>query len=551
MRFVVSTSVVVVLVLLTSLAPSAIAAPAGRNCNPNSPFCGVWPSAGQNISNTHSQPFEVSINAGNVSHLTTQWTFTTNANASNFVAGARDVSATPTVVDDTVYFPDWGGWLYAVDAHNGKALWSRKISDYTGVQGSLSRTSPAIVNDLLIIGDKPPSGTTGWGQGSGVGAHLIAVNRHTGNLAWITQVDNTFVSQMTGSPVVLNGVVYSGVSSEEEVTAAFVPNYQCCIFRGSVVALDVHNGRMLWKTYDMPDGYTGGAIWGSTPAIDPQRGEIYVGTGNNYSVPPSVQTCQDNGGTNCTSPNDHFDALMALDLRTGAVKWAMGTIAFDNWTVGCILSNLPNCPAPSSPDADFGSGPNRFDAETPNGPVALVGAGTKGGTYWALDANTGKVVWATQVGPGGVFGGIEWGSSVADGHVYVAEANSANKPITLTNPSPGSATSTTGGAWLALDASTGKIIWETADPAGPTFGDIGQTATANGVVYAGSSDKAGHVFAMDAGTGAIKWSFATGGSIGSGASIVDGTVYWGSGYTQFKNSGTTGNDKVFAFSLPR
>jgi polyvinyl alcohol dehydrogenase (cytochrome) len=545
MRLVVCAAVVGV--VLATAAPAALAAPDAFDCNFIPFFCPAeWFSAGQNILDTHSQPLEFRINSADVSRLKPRWTFTTNPSVTTVISTkTSDVSATPTVADDTVYFPDWGGWLYAVDAHSGKTRWAHKISDYNGVPGSLSRTSPAVVGDLLILGDKPPNGTTGW-PGSGVGAHMFAVNARSGNLVWITQVDNTFVSQITGSPVVFNGVAYVGVSSIEEVTAAFVPNYECCIFRGSVVALNAFTGRQLWKTYDMPEGYTGGAVWGSTPAIDPARGSLYVGTGNNYSVPPSVGDCQDAGGKDCVSPDDHFDSLMALDLRTGAVKWATGTLQFDNWTVGCILSSQPNCPEPSSPDADFGSGPNLFRG----GGKELVGAGTKGGTYWALNPGTGQVVWATQVGPGGIFGGIEWGSSVADGRVYVAEANSKNVPTTLTRPAPGSATSTSGGFWEALDAATGAILWQNADPAGPTFGDIGQTATANGVVYAGSSDPQGHVFAMDAKTGQTKWSFPTGGSIASGPSIANGTVYWGSGYGQFASNGTTGNNKVFAFSLP-
>jgi polyvinyl alcohol dehydrogenase (cytochrome) len=364
-------------------------------------------------------------------------------------------------------------------------------------------------------------------------------------------VDQTFVSQITGSVATYNGVAYAGVSSEEEVTAAFTPGYQCCVFRGSEVALDVNTGGIIWQTFDMPVGYTGGAIWGSTAAIDPALGDVYIGTGNNYSVPASVQTCLDNGGKNCASPDDHFDSLMALDLKTGAVKWATGTLQFDNWTVGCILGSLPNCPDPSSPDADFGSGPNLFQA----GNTTAVGAGTKGGTYWTVDAATGKVVWATQVGPGGVFGGIEWGSAVGDGHVYVAEANSAHKSVTLTKPAPRSLTTTIGGWWEALDAATGNVVWQSADPLAndpnnKIFGDIGQVATANGVVYAGSTDKQGHVYALNGNNGLIRWTFATGGSVASGASIVNGTVYWGSGYSEFLSSGTTGNNKVFAFSLP-
>jgi polyvinyl alcohol dehydrogenase (cytochrome) len=533
-RFFVSAAVVLVLVVAV---PVALA---------DSGF-GNWPSAGQNIANTHTQPGEQDINAANVGGLAPRWTFTTRKSQTSVIStNTSDVSATPTVSNGTVYFPDWGGWLYAVDAQTGKALWTRRISDYNKIKGSFSRTSPAVAGNLLILGDKPPNGTTGWGQGSGVGAHIFAVDADTGKLAWITQVDTTFVSQITASPVVFNGVVYVGVSSVEEVTAAFVPGYQCCIFRGSEVALDAATGKILWQTFDMPDGYTGGAIWGSTASIDPTLGDLYVGTGNNYSVPASVQACLTAGGTNCTSTDDHFDSLIAFDLRSGAVNWATGTLAFDNWTVGCILSGLPNCPNKTSPDADFGSGPNLFSA----GGKTLVGAGTKGGSYVAVDAQTGAVIHETQAGPGGIFGGIEWGSSVANGTVYVAIANSAGVATNFTAPSPGSPTSTNGGFWEAINPITGAILWQTADPAGKTFGAIGQTTFANGVVYAGSTDAVGHVYAMNAATGAIKWSFATGGSVASGASIASGTVYWGSGYGQFAMNGTTGNNKVYAFSLP-
>ncbi|MBV9600037.1 MAG: PQQ-binding-like beta-propeller repeat protein [Chloroflexi bacterium] len=517
--------------------------PFGFFCNPD------WPVAGQNIANTRNNPFEFEINASNVGRLTDThpgWTFPTRG----------DVSATPTVDDGKVYFPDWGGYLYAVDARTGKQIWSHKISDYNGVPNTFSRSSPVVVGNLLILGDHPPNQfpPPGFGQSSGKGAHMLAVRADTGELVWITQVDNFFDSQITGSPVAFDNKVYIGVSSGEELLVG--PNYTCCSFVGSEVALDAHNGKIVWKTYDMPlnSGYTGGAIWESTAAVDPPRGNLYVATGNNYLVPQSVIDCQNKGGKGCVSPDDHFDSIMALDLRTGAIKWATGSRSFDEWTLACFGTPPPqpsvNCPVPSSPDADFGSGPNLFGA----GDRQLVGAGTKAGVYWALDPETGKVVWANQVGPGGTFGGIQWGSSTANGHVYVAEANSGHLgddgttkvPFTLTRPAPGSARQTNGGFWASLDARTGNVDWETADPAGPTFGDIGATSVANGVVYAGSMDPAGHVFGVDARTGQIKWSFATGGAIGSGASIVNGTVYWGSGYSQFGTS----NKLLFALRLP-
>src|SRR4029079_17334682 len=86
---------------------------------------------------------------------------------------------------------------------------------------------------------------------------------------------------------VFDGRVYIGVASQEEALAAFVPGYQLS-FRGSMLALDAASGQILWKTYVAPQGFTGNAIWGSTASIDTKRKQLYVATGNNYSVPDSV-----------------------------------------------------------------------------------------------------------------------------------------------------------------------------------------------------------------------------------------------------------------------
>jgi polyvinyl alcohol dehydrogenase (cytochrome) len=71
-------------------------------------------------------------------------------------------------------------------------------------------------------------------------------------------------------------------------------------------------------------------------------------------------------------------------------------------------------------------------------------------------------------------------------------------------------------------------------------------SAANGVVYACSADPVGHMYALNVATGGILWSFASGGACNAGAAISNGTVYWGSGYRTF----FTGNNKVFAFSIP-
>jgi polyvinyl alcohol dehydrogenase (cytochrome) len=165
--------------------------------------------------------------------------------------------------------------------------------------------------------------------------------------------------------------------------------------------------------------------------------------------------------------------------------------------------------------------------------------------YWALDPDTGATIWATLVGPGGSLGGIEWGSATDGAHIYVAINNNNNISYTL---APAHMVTANAGSWAALDPETGKIIWQIPatgqSPLNPKFGAgaLGQMSAAAGVVYAGSLS--GDMVAMDGDSGAILWSFASGGSVICGPSIVNGTVFWGSGYRIGK-----GNNKLFAFSL--
>src|SRR5712692_5180 len=315
---------------------------------------GQWRVAGQDLDNSRSQPKEHSINPANVNGLRQKWVFTTDG----------DVSATPTVSGDAVYFPDWGGNLFAIENKSGRLIWSHQISEYNGVPGSTSRVSPALDGDQVIIGDILSSNQVHNG------ANVISVDRKTGKRRWITQVDSHPAAIITGSPVVFDGVVYVGVSSSEEALATN-PAYSCCTFRGSVVALDAKTGELLWQTYDMPDnggqqgGYSGGAVW-QPPAIDPKRGSLFIGTGNNYTAPADVEACQNATPTaNCAAADDFFDTALALDLKTGQIKWAKRLEGFDTWTVACIVAGgatNPNCPVPTSQDFDLGgSGPNLLD----------------------------------------------------------------------------------------------------------------------------------------------------------------------------------------------
>ena len=171
----------------------------------------------------------------------------------------------------------------------------------------------------------------------------------------------------------------------------------------------------------------------------------------------------------CLAADDYFDSAVALDLQTGAVRWSRRLQGFDIWTVACLKNPNPmSCPVPDSPDYDLGgSGPNLF----PN----LVGFGQKSGIYWGLNPDTGAVIWSSVVGPGGTLGGIEWGTATDGQRIYVAITNSTNKTYPLVGGS-----STTAGAWTALDVNTGHIVWQAADP--DNAFDIGSVSVANGVL---------------------------------------------------------------------
>jgi polyvinyl alcohol dehydrogenase (cytochrome) len=369
----------------------------------------------------------------------------------------------------------------------------------------------------------------------------------------VTKLDSHPAAIITSSPVVFQGVVYAGVSSREELVGAV-----CCTFRGSVVALDAATGSIIWQTRTVPDngglpgGYSGGAVWGSTPAINPTGNLLYVGTGNNYTVPAGVCTTPGQVGCAPLAAADHADSILALDRTTGAVRWATSTVSGDAWSLTCGAPGTLRC----GPDFDFGSGPNLYTVASGR---QLLGIGQKSGRYWALDPLTGSVVWQTVVGPGSALGGMEWGSATDGRRIYAAIGNLTGATYTITSAS-GQRTTTSGGSWAALDAATGAMLWQVADPQGAM--DLGFVSTANGVVYAGSTAVTGtDMYALDAASGAVLWSFAAGGSVVSGAAVVNGTVYWGSGFavgsacpgavltTQKCAPGLGENNKVYAFTV--
>ncbi len=495
-----------------------------------------WPSAGQNLANTRFAASETRIGPSNVNKLALKWVFNT----------ADDVSATPAVdaVIRALYVPDWGGHLYKINTDTGRTIWDHVMTDYGLPDGSISRTTPAITASSIVI-----TASAYIGQLQPLGGYLMAINPANGKLIWKVQPDTNPNVLLTGSPVVYQGVIYLGVSSAEE--------YQVTpTFRGTVQAFSLATGARLWQTYMVPDGYTGGPVWSSTPVVDTKRNSLYVTTGNNYTVPDSVEDCEQAATSKaqilaCQDPANYFDSIVALDLTTGAVKWGRRMLPDDAFIGACIVA-IPGCPNPKGPDLDFGAGANLFTTIINGQLTDIVGAGQKSGVYWALNPDNGNLIWVRQVGPGGVVGGIQWGPATDSRQIYVAISNSGHNPYTL-QPT---GTSWNGASWAALGASAGNVNWQVIDPGTSTINPgqpalaTGPVTVANGVVFVPSMS--GYIYALSAQTGATLWSFNTGASVNGGAAIANGSVYWGSGYSHFPKSPPlgTGNNKLFAFCLP-
>nr|KYP69291.1 hypothetical protein KK1_008480 [Cajanus cajan] len=352
------------------------------------------------------------------------------------------------------------------------------------------------------------------------------------------------------------GYFYVGTSSLEE----FVPLAECCTFRGSLVKLNVLSGAILWRTYMLPDNnnmrgeYAGAAIWGSSPSIDVNRNHVYIATGNLYSAPLRILQCQErqNNQTTptesdeCIEPDNHSNSMLALHMGSGKIIWYEQFGGYDLWLAECIVPSTPNCPPQiDEPDINFGEAPMMLTIYVNGTKKDIVVAVQKSGFAWALDRNNGKLVWSRRAGPYGLIGGGIWGAATDIRRVYTNIANSGARNFTL---APSNITTRAGG-WVAMDSSNGRVLWSTANPTNSTA--YGPVSVANEVVFAGSADRNGYIYAIDAKSGKILWSYETGASVYGGMSISNGCMYVGHGYNVSAgfSLGLTGGFYLFCFCV--
>ena len=476
--------------LLIILLGAVILLPAGRDAGAigpgrlaaGTPVAGTpvpaqsndWPLYGRDTSGAKANA-GTGLSVGNVAALAPSWAID--------VAGP--VSATPVIAGGVAYIGSYGGGLDAIDLQTGETDWT--------YQTGAAVPEPNLQIPLGIIGSAAVAdGAVYVGDAT---ATVHAVDVVTGEARWRTTVDTQPNASIWSSPVILDGTLYVGVASVAKQVG----------FRGSVVALDAATGELLWQTYMVPEGSDGAGVF-AVPAVDADRGLLYVGTQNAYSASPA--------------PYGNAISIVALDLATGAVDWAFNAPPNDGRT------------APTD-DVGFSASPNLFAATINGVPRDLIGEGQKSGVYWALDRATGAVVWQTQVAPSGALGGMEGTSAVAGGVIAV--------PATDWPEADGPATGLVSG----LDAATGAVRW-TATQTAPAASPVG---IADGLVFHAGLD--GIIHAYDLMDGTELWSFDLGGSASGGVAIAGGVVVVGAAtpaFAPFIRPGST--VQAFAIGAP-
>ena len=521
--------------LNTTPSPSAMcrATPEARRFDPaRGPR---WDGWGLRNANTRFQDATAAaLKAADVPRLKLKWAFGFPGDLQSF--------SQATLAGGRLFVGSWGGKVYSLDAATGCVHWFFQAERGVRAAVGIGRIqTPAGPRDAAFFGD--------------LGANVYAVEITTGELLWQSKADEYPVARINGSPALHNGRLYVPVASGEEASAANA-TYECCRFRGSLVALDAVTGKQVWKTYTIDEpkptkksaagtqlwGPSGAPIWAS-PAIDTKQNAVYVTTGNNYSDPPSGLS----------------DSFLALDLDTGRILWSRQMTAADAYTSACRLPDKRNCADSNGPDFDFGASP--ILVTLANGRRALV-AGQKSGVVHALDPDRkGEVLWQTRVGRGGTMGGVQWGSAADQNNVYVGLSDIGR--IMLTFSTTTDADSTQGGGMFALRLTDGERVWYTPPPG---CGERQRCSPAQsaavsaipGIAFSGSVD--GHMRAYSTSDGRIVWDFDTirtyetvngvagrGGSIdGPGPVIGGGMVYFNSGYP---TAGGTPGNVLLAFSV--
>jgi polyvinyl alcohol dehydrogenase (cytochrome) len=460
----------------------------------------------QNTRSFHGGP----INNETVSQLRGKWVYQTALDTGTASNAQGSISSTPAVDGRYLYFNDMTGYLTKLNRFTGKLIWRKNYVNDLSVPGFVvkgSRNTPHVKGDLIIVGSNmglvdrlcrlnPGATPSALGCASGDGAIVLAINKHRGQVVWRTKAETHPSAKITGSISGHENMIFVPVGNWEEDWARAYPNiyvepidpashYPCCSARGSVVAMDVNTGQILWKRHtnigDDPDhelppalrallgpkGSFGTSTYGHNPTVDVARRQVYIATAQTTTAPQVAQDCEQArrrsgdpnanipglpAGVTCNNLNEklkiYANAMLAIDIDTGRVNWVHYAHKYDAWNHACgapdlygwatvvpalfpvpISNGTNNCgQTPIGPDMGFGQQPklvrNANLGQGKRGDVVV--GGNKDGRLFGLDPATGRKIWETNVEPGGVYGGLQFGLATDDGKVFFGTTNSRN-----------------------------------------------------------------------------------------------------------------------------
>lgn len=487
--------------------------------------CSGW---GANLKATNFRSAaQAGISRNNIDSLKLKWAFA--------FPDASDMRSKPAIVGKWLLTGNsQTGDVYAIDRFTGKLGW--RVTASNGIRSGITVAKEG--NSYIAY----------FADGA---TYVYAVDVNKGKILWNTKAGVGPMAMNTGTVAVYKGKVFVPLSSFEVVAAAD-SNYNCCSSSGGIVALNAKTGALLWYHRVIPSkaiargdkrngkpfyGPSGAPVWCS-PTIDIKRNLLYIGTGENYTLPATTTS----------------DAIQAINMTTGKLVWNFQATEGDAWNMAC--PTILNCPGSKGRDLDFGMAPVLVSGK--DGKQRLL-AGQKSGVVYAINPENGKLLWRTRVGKGGALGGIHWGMAADNENVYAANADNLlalNQDSTNIKPTPGI---------YAIDIITGMVKWSAPTPkVEGTQAYLGANSAAPvvipGIVFAGSND--GHLRAYDTSDGKILWDYNTaqkyetvngvpgnGGSVDSPSPVIaDGMIYVNSGYSLF---GEKPGNVLLAFSVKK
>jgi len=474
-----------------------------------------WLTNGRDYANSRFSPLS-EINSGNVHTLTLAWAHQVDRP----IAGQE---STPLESNGVLYYTAPLGIVMAVDARTGRELWrfDAKTPGVASCCGPKNR-GVALYHDLVYV--------------STFDDHLLALDSRSGRLVWDAQTADPDSSySMTSAPLAVDGLIIVGIAGSEFG------------IRGHVDAYSAETGARVWRFYTIPspedggwwghwsrttpDGdplprdiarehqdsaryanawqIGGGGVW-NTPSYDPALGLIYFGVGN---PAPNMD------GSVRPGDNLYTTSIVALDVRTGKLRWYYQEVPHDMWDYDAtsptllmdVVVNGQRVPAVAEAgkvgwiyilDRRTGARIRRTDAFVPHentfaAPTqagTLVMPGMGGGSSWtplSYSPRTGMLYVAGQVQP------IKFTLQPAPFQVGTKWQGGYHVPAGPTH-----------GTFTAIDATTGTIRWQTVTPE-PMQGTA-SLSTAGDVVFYGESNGLFH--AADARTGVLLWSVRLGGA---------------------------------------